>query len=76
MLEQGFPAVGVPGAASFKVQWAPLFRNKTVHVAFDPDGPGESGAAKAIERLQTLGIEARRLAPPTGKDLNEWFRKG
>jgi DNA primase len=76
LLEQGFPAVGVPGAANFKVQWAPLFRNKTVHVAFDPDGPGESGAAKAIERLQALGIEARRLAPPTGKDLNEWFRKG
>lgn len=76
LLEQGFPAVGVPGAANFKVQWAPLFRNKNVHVAFDPDGPGESGAAKAIERLQAMGIEARRLAPPTGKDLNEWFRKG
>jgi DNA primase len=76
LLEQGFPAVGVPGAANFKEAWAPLFRNKVVHVAFDPDGPGESGAAKAIERLQAMGIEARRLAPPTGKDLNEWFRRG
>jgi len=43
-----------------------------VHVAFDPDGPGDTGAAKAI----AASIEARRLAPPTGKDLNEWFRKG
>ncbi|MBW8889698.1 MAG: toprim domain-containing protein [Fibrobacteres bacterium] len=76
LLEQGFPSVGVPGAANFKAAWAPLFRNKSVHVAFDPDGPGDTGAAKAIERLTAMGIEARRLAPPTGKDLNEWFRKG
>jgi DNA primase len=76
LLEQGFPAVGVPGAANFKAAWAPLFRNKVVHVAFDPDAPGETGAAKAIERLQAMGIEARRLTPPTGKDLNEWFRRG
>jgi DNA primase len=76
LLEQGFPAVGIPGAANFKAAWAPLFRNKVVHVAFDPDAPGESGAAKAIERLHAMGIEARRLSPPTGKDLNEWFRRG
>jgi DNA primase len=76
LLEQGFPSVGVPGAANFKPAWAALFRNKTVHVAFDPDAPGESGAAKTIERLQAHGIEARRLAPPTGMDLNDWFRKG
>ena len=76
LIEQGFPAVGVPGAANFKAAWAPLFRNKTVHVAFDPDGPGESGAAQAIARLHAMGIEARRLTPPTGKDLNEWFRRG
>lgn len=76
LLEQGFPAVGVPGAANFKPAWAALFRHKTVHVAFDPDAPGESGAAKAIEKLQAQGIEARRLTPPTGMDLNDWFRKG
>ncbi|MDQ3002787.1 MAG: CHC2 zinc finger domain-containing protein, partial [Fibrobacterota bacterium] len=66
LLEQGFPSVGVPGAANFKPAWAALFRNKTVHVAFDPDAPGESGAAKTIEKLAAHGIEARRLAPPTG----------
>jgi DNA primase len=76
LLEQGFPSVGIPGAANFKPAWAALFRNKSVHVAFDPDAPGESGAAKTIERLQAAGIEARRLAPPTGMDLNDWFRKG
>ena len=76
LIEQGFPAVGAPGAANFKASWAPLFRNKTVHVAFDPDAPGESGAARAIERLRAMEIEARRLTPPPGLDLNDWFRKG
>jgi DNA primase len=76
LIEQGFPAVGVPGAANFKPAWAALFRNKSVHVAFDPDAPGENGAARAIELLHAGGIEARRLAPPQGLDLNDWFRKG
>ncbi len=76
LIEQGFPAVGIPGAANFKPAWADLFRHKSVHVAFDPDVPGESGAAKAIDILQAHGIEARRLVPPPGKDLNDWFQKG
>lgn len=76
LLEQGFPSVGIPGAGNFKPAWAALFRSKSVHVAFDPDGPGEAGAAKTIECLQAAGIEARRLAPPAGKDLNDWLRSG
>ena len=76
LIEQGFPAVGVPGAANFKAAWAPLFRKKTVHVAFDHDVPGETGAIRAIDILQAQGVEARRLAPPPGMDLNDWFRKG
>jgi DNA primase len=76
LIEQGFPAVGVPGAAIFKPQWADLFTNKTVHVAYDPDAPGESGALRAMEILKAHGIEVRRLAPPRGMDLNEWFQKG
>ena len=76
LIEQGFPAVGVPGAANFKPAWAALFRGKSVHVAFDPDAPGENGAVRAIDLLQGAGIEARRLQPPKGLDLNDWFRKG
>lgn len=76
LIEQGFPAVGVPGAANFKPAWTGMFRNKSVHVAFDPDAPGENGAARAIEILQAGGVEARRLQPPKGLDLNDWFRKG
>lgn len=76
LLEQGFPAVGVPGAANFKPAWVPLFRSKAVHVVFDPDAPGESGAARAIDLLHGGGIEARRLQPPKGLDINDWFKSG
>jgi DNA primase len=76
LLEQGFPAVGVPGAANFKPAWAALFKGKSVHVAFDPDAPGENGAARAIDLLKRGGIEARKFAPPPGLDLKDWFPQG
>ncbi|HLP40308.1 MAG TPA: toprim domain-containing protein, partial [Fibrobacteria bacterium] len=76
LLEQGVPAVGIPGAANFKPAWVPLFRSKTVRVAFDPDQPGENGAAKTMDLLAAGGVETRRLAPPKGLDLNDWLRSG
>ncbi len=76
LIEQGFPAVGIPGAGNFKPAWTEMFRNKTVHVAFDPDAPGESGAARVMDLFKAAGIETRRLAPPGGMDLNDWLRKG
>ncbi len=76
LLEQGFPAAAVPGAQNFKPQWAPLFKGKTVHVVFDSDEPGEKGAARVLTVLGEAGVEARRLAPPPGMDINEWFLKG
>lgn len=76
LLEQGFAAVGVPGASNFKAAWAPLFHNKTVHVAFDPDAAGDAGAARALDLLIAAGVDARRFTPPGGMDLNDWFRKG
>jgi len=76
LIEQGFPAVGVPGTGNFKPAWVTLFKNKTVHVAFDPDAPGESGAKKAMDILSVHGVEVKRLAPPRGMDLNDWFLKG
>ncbi len=76
LLEQGFPAAAVPGAQNFKPQWASLFKGKTVHVVFDSDEPGEKGAERVLAVLSQAGVEARRLAPPPGMDINEWFLKG
>ncbi len=76
LLEAGFAAVGIPGAANFKPAWCRLFRNKSVFVAFDADAAGEAGAAKSIALLADAGVTAHRLAIPAGKDINEWLRSG
>jgi DNA primase len=73
LLEAGFQAVGVPGAANFKPGWASLFRGKSVYVAFDADAAGEAGAAKAMAMLAAEGVQVHRLEVPAGKDINEWL---
>lgn len=76
LLEAGFPAVGVPGAANFKPSWVERFREKNVFVAFDADAAGEAGAAKVIALLAKSGVEAHRLRIPPGKDINDWMKSG
>jgi len=73
LIEAGFPAVGIPGARNFKSVWVPLFRNKSVYIAFDADPAGEAGAAKTLALLAAEGVEAHRLEIPPGKDINEWL---
>ena len=76
LIEAGFPAVGVPGAANFKPSWVPLFRNKSVYVVFDADAAGEAGAARTLSLLTAQCIESHRLPLPPGKDINDWLRSG
>ncbi len=76
LIEAGFPAVGIPGAANFKAAWVSMFKNKSVYVVFDADAAGEAGAAKTIAQLTEQGIEAHRLPLPPGKDINDWLRSG
>ncbi len=76
LLEAGFPAVGIPGAANFKPAWTAMFRKKSVYVAFDADAAGEAGATKTIALLSAEGVETHRLAIPAGKDINDWLRGG
>jgi len=76
LLEQGFPALGVPGASNFKPAWASLFQGKSVFIVFDPDAAGEAGAHRVEALLGEIGVIAHRQAMPFGKDINAWFRKG
>jgi DNA primase len=76
LLEQGFPAIGVPGAANFKAEWAPLFIDKTVFIVFDPDAAGEAGAHRVEALLGEIGVLAKRGRLPEGRDINEWLRLG
>lgn len=57
----GFAAVGVPGTAGWKDEYAARFagRRWTVYVVFDCDGPGRAAAVRAAEALVRVGVDAR-----------------
>ncbi len=68
----GFPAVGIPGAGSFKEDWLPLFsRFSKIYLCLDPDQAGQRGAER-LSRL--LGSRALTVSLP-GCDLNDYFFK-
>jgi DNA primase len=76
LLEAGFPAVGVPGAANFDPEWVPRFENKSVYVAFGGDAAGEAESVKVLSLLAENGIDAHRLKLPPGKDISTWLKTG
>ena len=50
--EKDYCVVAVPGAASFKEEWATYFYNMEVVVLFDKDPAGVAGAKRLIKKLQ------------------------
>ncbi len=62
--EAGQPSaivVGVPGAGTFKPEWARLFRGHHVRICFDNDDAGRQGAEKAVAQLRPLAASLRTL---------------
>ncbi len=73
-VQNGFAAVGVPGALNFKPEWTKFFRPAQIPVVvFDADEAGQQGIIKAVDSLGPL-IKIVNL--PEGLDLNEYFRSG
>ena len=67
----GIPAVGIPGAGTFKEEWGKcLERFDTVLVALDPDKAGEKGFSR-ISRI--LGRKIFKINMPNGMDINDFF---
>jgi len=64
----GLPALGIPGASTFKQEWAAYLDGLTVYVWREPDEGGQTFVQKVGEALP----EARVLVPPEGrKDISE-----
>ena len=63
-LGQRIDAIGIPGVRSFKTEWLPLFKNKSVVLCLDKDEAGRSGT----EYLQTVFANAniRTVVYPHG----------
>ena len=81
-LQQNIEAVGIPGVRSFKVEWLPLFKNKSVVLCLDHDEAGRKG----MEYLQGIfnnagirtiilgdGLENLPSNIKEGEDVNDWF---
>ena len=81
-LGQRIAAIGIPGVRSFKTEWLPLFKNKSVVLCLDKDEAGRSGTeylqsvfAQAGIRTVVLGegLENISSAMKEGDDINSWF---
>ena len=81
-LGQHIAAVGIPGVRSFKTEWLPLFKNKSVVLCLDKDEAGRSGTEylKSVfeqANIRTVvlgeGLEHLDTAMKEGEDINDWF---
>jgi DNA primase len=73
LASHGYPAVGVPGAKTFKSDWAPLFTGKDVYIVFDADTPGKRGTQDIAMKLKGHARQVRRVPLPRGTDVNDFF---
>ena len=82
LMGQQIAAVGIPGVRSFKTEWLPLFKNKSVVLCLDKDEAGRSGTeylqsvfAQAGIRTVVLGegLESLNFSMKEGDDINSWF---
>ncbi len=71
-------AVGVPGAATFKDDWAELMYDKDVIVAYDADKSGDGGSLKAANKILNFTQDVRFLNWPVnaidGWDIRDQVR--
>lgn len=81
-LNQKIEAVGIPGVRNFKVEWLPLFKNKSVVLCLDKDDAGRSGTEYIQNVFNQAGIRSIILGDglenikgvmKEGQDINEWF---
>lgn len=78
MREVNEPGVllAVPGAGTFKADWAHMFKGKTVHVMYDNDEPGKRGAHKVNNVIGSLVKAIDFIHWPKGTsdgyDVRDW----
>lgn len=71
--------VAVPGAGTFKAEWAALFKDKIVNVVYDNDKAGKDGSVKVYNVLKPITKELRFVHWPEsfadGFDLRDLYTK-
>jgi DNA primase len=74
--QMGLNAVGVPGVNGFKAQWAWLFQDADVFIAFDGDEAGHKGALSLARVLSPHVAGLVVVDMPEGKDINDCYLDG
>lgn len=76
LVQEGFPAVGVPGVQGFKKEWVSKFGGKKVFICFDGDEAGLSHRQNLLALLREAGVESHPVNLPEGiKDINQLYLK-
>jgi len=70
----GYPAIGLPGAKTWRNYYAPLFEGRQVIIVSDNDDHGEG--RRFAEKIREDLPEARNVICPKGHDLNSLFVDG
>jgi hypothetical protein len=66
-------AVGVPGAGSFRAEWADLFAGHLVLTVADSDEAGDKLRAHLEKHLLPVASSVQHLLLPSGiKDMTDW----
>lgn len=76
-ISNGLNAVTVTGGAgSWKSDFTPLFKNKTVYIVYDCDSAGRAGADKVAKILCDVArVKVIDLKLPNQGDVTDWFVK-
>lgn len=71
MSQLGYSAITVTGgAASWKDDWTPLFKNKTVYVVYDIDKAGREGARAICKKLHGTALILKDILLPISSPPN------
>ncbi|MBI2874298.1 MAG: toprim domain-containing protein [Firmicutes bacterium] len=74
LIQAGFPAAALLGAAGFQPGWVERFAGKQVFICFDSDDLGRKGREIIARLLSTAAKEIYILTLPQGiKDVNDLF---
>lgn len=72
VLACGFEAVGIPGAMTFRLDWARRFDGVNVLLCFDGDAAGDKGARHVAAHFRAAGLRVpQRIALPQGRDVTD-----
>ena len=72
----GYKALGIPGSECWEDEWAYLLRDCDVTIAFDGDDAGHKLTARVAKVLRLVGVDARVVDMPEGKDINDLWVQG